>query len=227
MNRHDAWVRYSNENRKLSESAGVPGWLWKSEELFRDLLEEGEVSRADEKFSLIDPSLAEWKSFESLTSQFFLDFESCEPLGLFVSYRKMVLPRQFSYLYLELKAHASFSETLHLSIAGAPAVDQSQHLRICECNSDDLTLFSWMRESWIVDDGGFRRYEMGDWEYDEVHRQEPDFFSRRPYLKFSSNGKRMRYGLRLGPDRYYFSNEAPLTQTDGRFIPERSVSIFP
>ena len=87
-NRHDSWLRFCDRHRECLVGAGLPDWLARSEERFRDLLRDGSASDRHSTVSLAELTADCWPSFAGFVSVFFRECESFAPLDLFPAYRR-------------------------------------------------------------------------------------------------------------------------------------------
>ena len=84
-----------------------------------------------------------------------------------------------------------------------------RRLIILECDGDGLSLYSMFRASWVADENGLRQLTdnnpftdcpksaTGKW-----HEIPEDYSITNPTLKYNSDGKWVRIGMRFGPDWY-------------------------
>ena len=128
-----------------------------------------------------------------------------------------VIAQQLAGLYLELTGCQSFSSVARIELSEAAASGRASLLLICECNTDGLELCSIFRRWWVVDATGFHSDEK--WPFTKALIEHDGWEAEFPFVKFATDGHRIRFGLRFGPD-WYVVKEGPLG-ADGRFVPDQ------
>jgi len=114
---------------------------------------------------------------------------------------------RLSGLFRELQNGVPFSSVLGMNLVGAQASGRVRQLFIFQCDSNDLELVSIFRRWWVVDADGFRWVEK--WPLSQELAQSEKFGVEYPFIKFSTDGDRLRFGVLLGPS-WYVSREGPL-----------------
>ena len=140
------------------------------------------------------------------------------------------IARYLASLYDDLVNRHSYSVTVNHNTEDAPAWGCARRLLIVECDSDDLSLVSTYRASWVVDDSGFREEEDLWWDcppstiYKGFREPPADHPIKNPFVKYSSDRSHVRVGLRFGPD-WYVVKEACLDE-DGLPLPHSFVEVW-
>jgi hypothetical protein len=93
LNRHDAWMQFSEKYRDLLAGTGLPATVIRSEQLFRELLEMGHVTVSGTQFSLEELITTSWSALYQFAAVFFREFESYAPEDLFPAFRCEALRR--------------------------------------------------------------------------------------------------------------------------------------
>lgn len=114
---------------------------------------------------------------------------------------------RLSGLFHELQDGVLFSRVLGMSLVRAQASGRVRQLFIFQCDSDDLELVSIFRRWWVVDADGFRWVEK--WPLSQELAQSEKLGVEYPFVKFSTDARRVRFGVLLGPS-WYVSREGPL-----------------
>src|SRR5437870_859198 len=111
-----------------------------------------------------------------------------------------IIARQLAGLYQELVGRQSFSKVAGVGLSNAEASGRAERLLICQCDGEDLELRSTFSHFWIVDEAGFnpgRKWPLTT----EIVNQE-DWETRFPFIKFATDGRCIRFGMRFGPSWY-------------------------
>jgi hypothetical protein len=132
------------------------------------------------------------------------------------------IAQQLAGLYRELVDRQPFSEVARVELSAAGASGRAVRLLICQCDSDDLQLLSILRRWWVVDAEGF--HGEVKWPLSKALVQQEGWEAESPFIKFATNGRRVKFGMRFGP-RWYVAKEGPVG-ADGRFVPEQLVELF-
>jgi hypothetical protein len=112
----------------------------------------------------------------------------------------------FVRLFESLQSLPRAGRVLGVELSKVPPKCQPKSLIVMRCDSDDLTLTSIMRKTWVIDETGIRIPTT--WPLPRgYYSSEIKLTS--PTLKFSTNGSSVRYGLNLGSD-WYCTYEAPI-----------------
>lgn len=131
------------------------------------------------------------------------------------------IAHQLGYLYDELATRREFSIVAGIRIADAEAFGRAARMYLLECDSNDLVLTSMFRRWWQVDERGFSRLE--EWPISRERAASQSFTIESPYIKFATNGLRVRFGMRFGP-RWYAVREGTLGP-GGQIDPGALVSL--
>ena len=103
-------------------------------------------------------------------------------------------------LYDELATEQMFSEIANISLDTAPASGHAKRLTVWMCATGDLNLVSIICCGWIVDKEGFRHAGFPLFTGEILQRE--DWEIEYPYVKFATDGRRVRFGMRFGPAWY-------------------------
>jgi len=133
-----------------------------------------------------------------------------------------VIAQQLAGLYRELADRRPFSDTTRVDLSAAAAFGNVDWLLICQCDTDGLELLSFFRRWWIVDGAGF--HANPKWPLTQAMIQRDGWEANFPFVKFATDGRRVQFGMRFGPD-WYVAKEGPLN-ADGRFVPDQLVELF-
>ena len=114
----------------------------------------------------------------------------------------------FADVFEDLSGRRPFCRSIAHDISSAPAFGHAKRMIITECDSDNLTLNSVFRASWVVDHSGchvqpdpFRNCPQSD-RLPASREILPDYEIENPRFRFSADGQRIRIGLHLGPNWY-------------------------
>lgn len=129
---------------------------------------------------------------------------------------------QLAGLYRELVDRQPFSEVAWTELSSAGASGRAEGLLICQCDIDGLGLLSYFRRWWLVDDKGLH----GDakWPLSHAMVKQEGWDSTFPFVKFATDGRRVRFGMRFGA-WWYVVKEGPLG-ADGQFVPQQLVEEY-
>jgi len=131
------------------------------------------------------------------------------------------IARYLARVYDDLADRNRFSTTIAHDISDAPALGQAKRLVVMQCDSDDLGLSSTLRASWIADEHGFRKERAPFTDCPRPSggkgfRDIPEGYEiENPYIRFGTDGNRVRIGIRFGP-QWYVVKECEL---DGNGVP--------
>jgi len=134
-----------------------------------------------------------------------------------------VIAEQLAGLYRELAEREPYSRVAGVSLSDAEASGRAIRLYLFQCDSDDLVLVSTFRRWWEADAAGFRWVER--WPLTRELVQGDQFGVEFPFVKFATQGRRVRFGMRFGPN-WYVGREGPLSP-DGRFDPTTLIDPYP
>jgi len=113
---------------------------------------------------------------------------------------------QLSGLFRELAEDEPFSRVAGVSLADTDASGRAVQLFIFQCDSDDLVLVSTFRRWGVADAGGFRWLE--EWPLTRELVQSERFGVEFPYVRFGTDGRRVRFGMSFGRS-WYVAREGP------------------
>jgi hypothetical protein len=119
---------------------------------------------------------------------------------------------QLSGLFRELADRDPVSRVAGVRLADAAASGRAVRLYIFRCDSDDLSLVSTFRRWWVADADGFRL--VADWPLTTEQVRSDWFGVEFPYVRFGTDGRRVRLGMRFGPS-WYLAREGPLAAGGG------------
>lgn len=125
------------------------------------------------------------------------------------------IAQQLSGLFHELTEQCSFSNTARTALTRAESSGQVRDLLIWQCDSDELTFTAATRRWWLMDASGLH-LGSGKWPVTDAQANSVGWFAEHPMIKFTTDGKRVRFGMRFGRD-WYVSREA-FVGPDGRFV---------
>lgn len=132
------------------------------------------------------------------------------------------IAQQLAVLYRKLVEREPFSEVARVELSTAGASGRAARLLICQCDTDGLELHSFFRRWWVVDAVGL--HADAQWPLSNAMVQQEGWENDFPFIKFASDGRRVRFGLKFG-DRWYVVKEGPIGD-DGRFVPEQLVQEY-
>ena len=112
----------------------------------------------------------------------------------------------FVRLFKSLTSAPDANTVLGVRLSSVPPNCRPKCLIVMRCDSDDLSLTSIMRDTWIIDDDGIHRPTTSPFPDGPFAN---DWHLTSPYVKFSTNGELIHYGLQLGDD-WYRCFRAPL-----------------
>lgn len=112
----------------------------------------------------------------------------------------------FVRLFRSLNSVPRAGRVLGVRLSSVPPRCQPKCLVVMRCDSDDLTLTSIMRKSWVIDETGIRTPTTSPL---PSGMYTSDLHLTCPTLKFSANGTLIRYGLNFG-EQWYCIFEAPI-----------------
>lgn len=107
--------------------------------------------------------------------------------------------QQFARIFAAFEHTARPTTLLGFDLGSAPKQCRPKQLNVLRCDGDDLSLLSFFRDWWVVTSNGIAHHP--DWPLPKGEHG-TEFYLTSPYLKFTTDGQRIRYGLRLGPDWY-------------------------
>jgi hypothetical protein len=110
------------------------------------------------------------------------------------------IAQYLSGAFLELASGRSYSQILNMDLSKADARGCATRLVILQCDSDDLQLVSIIRKHWLVDYQGIRN-EIWPWSFPRGLM--PEDFQINPYIRFATDGVRLRIGAAFGPAWYW------------------------
>jgi hypothetical protein len=133
------------------------------------------------------------------------------------------IAEQLAGLYRELVTGEPDSRVAGVPLSGADASGRAARLYLFQCDSDDLVLVSTFRRWWEADARGFRWVER--WPLTRELVASERFGVEFPYVRFATNGRRVRFGMSFGP-QWYVVREGPLGP-DGQFDPADLIGMYP
>lgn len=131
------------------------------------------------------------------------------------------IAEQLSEIYCELVERRPFSDVAQVPLTEAGSSGQALRLFILQCDTNDLTMRSVMRQWWVVDGAGL--HAGGEWPLSSEMISTPSSLRQNPYVKFAMNGHRVRFGMHFGWN-WYVSREGPIG-ADGRFIADDLIDV--
>src|SRR5262249_8761483 len=123
------------------------------------------------------------------------------------------IAQQLASLYRELVDRQPFSEVARVELSAAGASGRASRLLICQCDTDDLELLRFFRRWWVVDAAGL--HADTKWPLNKALVQQEGWEADFPFIKFATDGRSVRFGMRFGP-RWYVVKAGPVG-ADGRF----------
>ncbi len=128
---------------------------------------------------------------------------------------------QLSGLFRELADGCPHSDVVAVSLVDAPASGRAERLYVFQCDSEDLQLVGTIRRSWETDAFGFRSFDRRSLTSEMV--QSERWGVEMPYVRFATDGRHVRFGMRFGPS-WYVAREGALEA--GAFDPARLVDPY-
>lgn len=132
------------------------------------------------------------------------------------------IARQLSGIYRELGERRPYSAIARVELTEAGAWGRARQLLIGQCDIDGLTLLSIYAWVWVVDEGGFR--PESSWPLTQDLVAQDDWMNEMPVIKFASDGRRVRFGMKFGP-QWYVAREGPINASRG-FDPEDLIDPY-
>ncbi len=133
-----------------------------------------------------------------------------------------IIAHQLGGLFQELANRKLFSDIVRVDLSAAGASGRLLRLLICQCDTDELELLSFVRRFWVADAAGLRAD--AEWPLTSDFVQHEGWETIAPFIKFATNGRRVVFGMKFGPN-WYIVREGPI-RVDGRFVPHELTTVF-
>jgi hypothetical protein len=107
-----------------------------------------------------------------------------------------ILALQLAGIYQELVERRPFSDIARVPLGEATARGRALRLVVFQCDSEYLFLAGNIRRWWVIDNRGW--HPDGEWPVTTEQLRADDGQSHLPIVKFATDGRRVRFGMRLG-----------------------------